>query len=242
MAETAPSTFPLRRYLSYARFLLFETKSVLWMMALVALANALTSFLHGSTLFWPVTFFSILLTTCTTPVFYGIFFHLIDDSYTSVFAIARTYIFRYLWLLLRMYLPAILLSSIPAILFAGNNSGGYLEIGLVFFSMLYLYVIPLFYHTGQQHQAIAKGIRFLSRNLSASTPLLLTVLVVESSIMLLQYGRSTEEVQPTALTACVDFSVFFAASVIDLAVFIVILYVLRGSDQQSAPGVSGSNL
>ena len=81
------------------------------MVALVALANALTSFLHGSALFWPVTFFSILLTTCTTPVFYGIFYHLIDDSYTSVFAIAKTYIFRYLWLLLRMYLPAILLSS-----------------------------------------------------------------------------------------------------------------------------------
>jgi hypothetical protein len=128
-----------------------------------------------------------------------------------------------------MYLPAILLASLPAIMFAEHNSGGYLEIGLIAFSMLYLYVIPCFYLNGRQHGAIIQGISFLIRNLAASTPLLLTVLLLESALLLVHYARAALAGQAVLLLAAVDFFVFLTASLVDLAIFIILIQTLKNA-------------
>lgn len=229
MSTSPNNAFTIGRHAIYAVQLIREHSIVLWALGLLSLGNAAIPLLRDSALFIPATTVLILLSTVATPIFYGLYYQLIDDSYTSLPAIAKTYVAPYLWLLIRMYLPAILLASLPAIMLAEHGSGGYLEIGLIGFSMLYLYVIPFFYLSGQQHGAILRGISFLFRQLVASTPLLLTVLLLESALLLVQYARTTLDERAVLLLAGLDFFVFLAASVVDLAVFIILILILKNT-------------
>jgi hypothetical protein len=144
MISSPDNTFAIGRYAICAVQLISEHPIVLWVLVLISFANAAVPLLRDSALFLPATVLLVLLSTVATPIFYGLYYQLLDDSYTSLHRIAKSYIAPYLWLLIRMYLPAILLASLPAILLAAQGSGGYLEIGLIAFSMLYLYVIPFF--------------------------------------------------------------------------------------------------
>jgi len=228
---TAPpeSAFVIGRYAICAGQLIREHPIVLWFVGLLSLGNAIIPLFRDSAAFMPATVALVLLSTLATPVFYGLYYQLLDDSYTSLGAIAKTYVAPYLWLLIRMYLPAILLASLPAIVFAEHGSGGYLEIGLIAFSMLYLYVIPSFYVRGQQHGAIIRGVSFLTRYLAESTPLLLTVLLLESALLLVQRARTALDGGASLLLAGLDFLVFLSASLVDLAIFIILIQILKNA-------------
>jgi hypothetical protein len=228
---TAPpdSAFGIGRYAICAVQLIREHPVVLWLVGLLSLGNAIIPLFRDSAMFIPATVVLVLLATVATPVFYGLYYQLLDDSYTSLDTIAKTYVAPYLWLLLRMYLPAILLASLPAIMFAEHGSGGYLEIGLIAFSMLYLYVIPFFYVRGQQHGAIVRGVSFLTRHLAASTPLLLTVLLLESALLLVHHARTALDTGMTLLLVGLDFLVFLSASLVDLAIFIILIQILKNT-------------
>ncbi|MBE0582820.1 MAG: hypothetical protein IH612_03550 [Desulfofustis sp.] len=230
MSSSPDNAFSIGRYAVCAVRLIREHPIALWLLAPISLVNATIPLLRDATLFMPATLLLVLLSTLATPVLYGLYYQLLDDSYTSLHRIAKTYVAPYLWLLIRMYLPAILLASLPAILLADHGSGGYLEIGLIAFSMLYLYVIPFFYLSGQQHGVIVRGVSFLIGHLAASTSLLLTVLLLESALLLVQYARTALDGTAPLLLAGIDFFVFLAASLIDLAVFIVLIQILKNVD------------
>lgn len=224
----------LKTYLKYGLLIVRTSTVVLWWIGFVALLSVVALSLKGTAAFWPLNILVTLLSIASTPVIYGIYFELIEDTYSSIPRIFKTYVPGYIWLIIRMYLPPIFVASLLLSLLAGTipnfTGSGFLEITLVLFSLIYLFVIPTFYLRGRGRGAISAGVAFLLANLSRTTPILLTVILLETGMLLLQYQRSgfTPGENPAYLV--IDFLVFVIASIIDYVVFIMLIYILK--DQQ----------
>lgn len=226
----------LTTYLKYALLMVMGNTIVLWWVGFVGLLSAGALLLRDTSLFWSLNIVVTILSIVSTPVIYGIYYELIEDTYSSVPNIVKKYLGGYIWLVIRMYFPPIFLVSMFVSALAravpGIGSGGVLEITLVLCSLLYIFVIPHFYLNGTGRGAIGSGIVFLRENLSRTTPLILTVLLLEASMLLLQYHRSGFENDGTVLFVLLDFLVFFTASLIDYIIFIMLLFILK--NHQSA--------
>jgi len=207
---------------------------VLWWLVIVGLLNTATTLIDNTQLSGMLGVLSFTLSICSTPVIYGIYYELIEDIYSSISKIIKTYIVPYLWLLIRMYLPVLFLGWLPVIFNPQSSGGGYFHVILVSFSLLYLYVLPFFYFTGKQQGSIQLGIRFLVRNISASTPLIFVVLLLETTLLLVQYNKAALLARSVYLFAIVDFSTYFIASVVDFALFIVLLLILKNEFGKSS--------
>ena len=238
------NTWNLKLYLNYALQIVRMNTIVLWWIGFVGLLSAMTLMLKDSSSFWPLNVVVTLLSILSTPIIYGIYFELIEDKYSSIPRIARAYVPGYLWLIIRMYLPPIFLASMLISLLAGSipafGGGGILEITLVLFSLLYLFVIPTYYISGTGRGAISGGISFLSRNLSSATPIILAVLLLESGMLLLQYQRSTFSADPGTIYIVIDFLVYFLASIVDYLIFIILIFILK--EQPADPDQDGQDL
>ena len=219
--------FRLRHHLSDALALLGSNTMVLGALGLIAGASALSALSRGTWLELPLSLLSASLAIAAPPVIYGIYYHLSTDSCTSVKAIAVTYLPSYLWLLARMYLPVLFLAGLPLLLSADPAGEAWFHLTVVSFSLLYLYVIPYFYHSGRQNGAITGGIHFLRRHIAASTPMILAVLLLEAMILILQQNREMLlEAGPLVFVA-LDFFVSLAAAVGDVMVFLMLIFILR---------------
>jgi hypothetical protein len=200
---------------------------VLWWLECIGLVNKATTLIDNTELSRVLGILSFTLSICSTPVIYGIYYELIEDVYSSIFKIIKSYILPYLWLLVRMYLPVLFVAGIPMILSPQSAGGGYFHIILVSFSLIYIYVLPFFYFTGRQQGAISIGITFLMRNLSASTPLILTVLLLETTLLIIQFNKEALLARSTYLFTILDFSTYLIASIIDFILFIVLILILK---------------
>ena len=227
----------LKKYLNYGWQIVRTNTIVLWWIGGVGLLSAVTLLLKESSAFWPLNLVVTLLSILSTPIIYGIYFELIEDKYSSIPQIARTYVPGYLWLIIRMYLPPIFVASMVISLLAGSipafGGGGILELTLVLFSLLYLFVIPHYYIDGTGRGAITKGIRFLSRNLSSATPIILAVLLLETGMLLLQYQRATFSADRGPLFIALDFLFYFFASLVDYLIFIILVFILKAQPANS---------
>lgn len=221
----------LRQHFGEAKHIIRENTIVIWWIILIGLLSSTALLLRETPLFWPVNVVVTILSIFSTPIIYGIYFELVEDTYSSIPAITRTYVPGYIWLIIRMYLPPIFLASMLISLAAGNiesfGGGGILETTLVLFSLLYLFVIPFYYRQGNGSGVIGRGVTFLIKNLSGATPLILAVLLLETSMLLLQYQRTTYSDQSSLLFIPLDFVVFVVASLIDYAIFIILILVLK---------------
>lgn len=233
------TTWNLKAYLKYAILIVRTNTIVLWWIGLVGLLSAATLLTKDTSAFWPLNIIVTILSIVSTPVIYGIYFELIEDTYTSIPQIFKTYVTGYIWLIIRMYLPPIFLASMFVTMLAGSvpgfGAGGILEITLVFFSLIYLFVIPTFYMSGTGRGAISEGVTFLMRNLSRATPLILSVLLLETSMLLLQYQRSGFTADTGTLYILLDFMIFVFASIIDYIIFIILIFILKNRHLQTDP-------
>jgi hypothetical protein len=217
----------LKQYLTYAILMIRANTIVLWMLACIGLLSSMVLLFRDASFYWPLNVLTIAISISITPVFYGIYVQLIEDRYSSIGTIARTYVLNYIWLLIRMYVPAVFVASLPLLVIPAERAGGYLEITLIFFSLLYIYVIPVYYVTGRQYGAISGGIGFLFTNLAASAPILLAVLLLEAGMLILQQGRAALAGATSAGFVLLDFLVYMSASIIDLAIFIILIFILK---------------
>ena len=126
-----------------------------------------------------------------------------------------------------MYVPVIFFGWLPVILSPQTAGTGHFHILLVSFSLLYLYVIPFYYFTGKQLGSISRGINFLIRTISSSTPLILVVLLLETSLLLVQYKKSSLLAYNTFLYTAIDFTTYLVASIIDFILFIILILILK---------------
>ena len=224
----------LAPYLGYALLIIRNNTIVLWWVGLLGLFSSMALLSRDTSLFWPVHLALSLLSIVSTPIIYGIYFELIEDRYSSIPRIAKTYVLRYIWLIIRMYLPPIFLASIIVSLAAGSDPGGILELTLVGFSLIYLFVIPTYYVSGTQQGAILAGMSFLGRRISSVSPLILAVLLLESAMLLVQHQRSSGP-DPGLLFMVIDFLIYFCASIGDYIIFIILIFILKEAPV-SAPG------
>lgn len=227
-------SWDLKTYLKYGLLIVRTHTIVLWWIGFIALLSVIALTLKGTSAFWPMNIVVTLLSIVSTPVMYGIYFQLIEDTYSSIPQIFKTYVPGYIWLIIRMYLPPIFIASLFLSLLAGTIPGfggsGFLEITLVLFSLIYLFVIPTFYRNGSGRGAIGKGVAFLLANLSRTTPIILTMILLETGMLLLQYQRSSFTPGESPAYLAIDFLVFVTASIIDYVVFIILIFILK--DQQ----------
>ena len=219
--------FELTTYFSQAAALVREHTIVLWWLVFISLCNSLVTFFAESEIAQLLAIISFILSLCSTPVIYGIYYELIEDTYTSIPQIIRSYTLPYLWLLVRMYVPVIFLAWVPVLLSPQAAGGGIFHTLLVSFSLIYLYVIPFYYFTGQQYGSISRGITFLLKTFGPSTPLILVVLLLESSLLLIQYNKPELLEFNRSLFILLDFSTYIFASVIDFMIFIVLILILK---------------
>jgi len=230
----------LKTYLNYALLMVRSNTIVIWWVCFVATLSVVALPLKDSSLYWPLNIFITILTIISPPVIYGIYFELIEDTYTSIPKIFRTYVPGYIWLVIRMYLPPIFLASMFISMLAGIvpgtiSGGGILEITLIFCSLVYLFVIPVFYRSGSGRGAIVAGIAFLFSNLSRATPLILVVLLLEASMLLLQSQRAGIAPETSPIFLVLDFLVFSAASIIDYILFIMLVFILKNQEETAPP-------
>ncbi|MGA7279183.1 MAG: hypothetical protein WBW79_14695 [Desulfocapsaceae bacterium] len=216
----------LAPYLGYALLIIRNNTIVLWWVGLLGLFSSMALLSRDTSLFWPVHLALSMLSIVSTPIIYGIYFELIEDRYSSIPRIAKTYVLRYIWLIIRMYLPPIFLASIIVSLTAGSDPGGILELTLVGFSLIYLFVIPTYYVSGTQQGAILAGMSFLGRSISSISPLILAVLLLESAMLMVQHQRSSGS-EPGLLFMVFDFLIYCCASIADYIIFIILIFIIK---------------
>ncbi len=235
--------FAIKEYIDNAIYIIKTTTIVLWFLVLVGIISSITSLFPESPLYWPLTFSTSLLSVIAIPVIYGIYYELIEDRYSSMLEIATKYIGRYVWLLFSMYIPVVLLATLPQVMMPQLGSGGSFQLTIVSFSLLYLYVIPWFYVSDKTRGAITEGIYFLIKNLSASTPLLLLTLLAESVMLIFQYNKKWITDINTPLFVVADIAIYVIASVIDYIVFIVLIFILKAAKEAhgGSPGAEKKN-
>ena len=150
-------SFELSNYFKQAITLVSEHTIILWWIVLLGFFNISVTLLGESEVTKILGVIAFTLSLCSTPVIYGIYYELLEDRYSSITNIIRTYLLTYLWLLIRMYVPVIVLAWLPVMLSPQSSGGGYFHILLVSFSLLYLYVIPFYYFSGKQYGSITRG-------------------------------------------------------------------------------------
>ena len=229
--------FDLPKQFNQALAMVRSHTIVLWWLVFLGLLNTVTTLTADTAFSRTLSTLAFALSICSTPVIYGIYYELIEDIYSSLANIIKSYTLPYLWLLVRMYLPVIFLAWLPLLLTPESATGGHFHVVLVSFSLVYLYVLPFFYFTGKQQGSIILGITFLARNISASTPLILVVLLLETVLLLVQYNKTALLAQSTYLFAILDFGTYLVASLIDFILFIVLVLILKDQlGKSSSPG------
>ena len=234
--------FDLPKQFNHALTMVRSHTIVLWWLVFLGLLNTVTTLTADTAFSRMLSTLAFVLSICSTPVIYGIYYELIEDVYSSLANIIKSYTLPYLWLLVRMYLPVIFLAWLPLLLNPESATGGHFHVVLVSFSLVYLYVLPFFYFTGKQQGSILLGITFLVRNISASTPLILVVLLLETVLLLVQYNKAALLTQSTYLFVILDFGTYLAASLIDFILFIVLVLILKDQFGKSSPTSSRQDI
>lgn len=166
------------------------------------------------------------------PVMFGYYTEKLEGTIGSLSELFRKYVPGYLVLLLCIYVP--LSFFITLISFASGTTetelSNNIQLSLLTFSLLFLYVIPAFFITRTVLASIGYGISFFFRNLFISAPVILMALLSEflqlSPALFLGKILSTE----TDIFILLEFIICFAANLLDLLLFIILLLILREQD------------
>jgi hypothetical protein len=220
----------LKTYLLYAIYIVRTHPSILLFLGAFGLINGITVYLPEGGAVQLINSLTILAAIFISPVIYGIYYEIIEDKYSSITNIFRTYVGGYILVLLCMYIPIIFTT---ALLMSASSSGvntGYVMVTILFFSLLFIYVIPTYYISGKILESIIFGVRFFFKNTLSSAPLLMLALFSELILLLSHFQLEGLRENTPALFVTIDFFLYMLASITDFILFIMLIYVLRNED------------
>lgn len=200
---------------------------ILWFIALLGITSSVNSLSSESSFHGVIFFVAVVLSLLATPIIYGIYFEIIEDSYSSVGEIAKKYVPQYIWLLLRLYFPVLFIAMIPAMADPTGINEGAFQMTIVICSLLFLYIIPCYFVRGSQQGAVSLGIAFLFKNLSASAPLILLSLLTEAILIVFEMKKEVLINFSNLVYLGADFSIYMVANIIDFILFITMVFILK---------------
>lgn len=217
----------IKTYLLYSIYIVRTNPAILLFLTLIGFLNGVSYYMPKSSFADLVGTLTFISTIFISPVIYGIYYEIIEEKYSSIANIFRTYVPGYLFLLFAMYIPIV---TITAILMSSSGLGGnmaYVMLTILIFSLLFLYVVPTYYISGKILDSIVTGVRFLLSNLISSAPVLLMALSSELLLLLSHYKLGWLKENHLSLFVFMDFSVYMMASIIDFLLFIILVYILK---------------
>lgn len=217
----------LSEHIVNAVYIVRTNTVILWFLALIGIMSSVSSLYPDSRMHGFFIFIFICTAIFATPIIYGIFYEIIDDSYSSVPQIGKKYLPSYLWLLLRLYLPVVFFAALPMMSAPESVSPGYFQMVVITCSLIFIYIIPYYYVTGKQQGAVLGGIKFLSQNISASAPLILLSLITESILLVFEMKKSVLFEFNKFIYSFAEFFIYMTANIIDFILFITMVFVLR---------------
>jgi len=200
---------------------------ILWFIALLGLMSSLNSLFPESGFHGALFFIAVLVSLVATPIVYGMYYEIIEDSYTSIAAIARRYVLQYIWLLMRLYIPVLFLAMFPAMADPNNINEGSFQMFIVVCSLLFIYIIPCYFVQGTQKGAVTLGLTFLYKHLSASAPLILLSLLTEAALIIFEMNKERVMGFSQVFYVTADFSLYMIANIIDFVLFVTMVFVLK---------------
>lgn len=217
----------LKTYLIYAIYIVRTNPLILVFLAAFGMLNGFSVYFPENNAANFISSLTVVSAIFISPVIYGIYYEIIEDKYSSVANIFRTYVGGYLVLLFCMYIPIITTTAlILSTSQAGANVGGVM-LTILIFSLLFIYVVPTYYISGTIIDSIIFGVRFFFNNLISSAPLLLMALFAELLLLFSHFNLGDLRETSPFLFVMVDFTVYMIASIIDFLLFIMLIYVLR---------------
>jgi len=220
----------LKTYLLYAIYIVRTNPSILTFLGVFGLLNGITVYLPEGGAVQLINALTILAAIFISPVIYGIYYEIIEDKYSSIMNIFRTYVIGYILVLLCMYIPIIFTTTLFMSASSSGVNTGYVMVTILFFSLLFIYVIPTYYITGKILESIILGVRFFFNNMLSSAPLLMLALFSELILLLSHYQLEGLRENTPALFVTIDFFLYMLASITDFILFIMLIYVLKNED------------
>ena len=220
----------LKTYLLYAVYIVRSHPIILIFLGFVGLLNGLTVYFPENSLATLLSSLSIVSAIFIMPVIYGIYYEIVEEKYTSVANVFRTYVAGYCLLLFCMYIPII--SATALIMSSANGDGNtaYVMLTILLFSLLFVYVIPSYYVSGTILDSISYGVQFFFRNLLGSAPILVMALFSEMLLLISHFKFGGLKESSPSLFVLLDFAVYMSATIIDFLLFIMLIYILRNQN------------
>lgn len=220
----------LKTYLLYAIYIVRTNPSILIFLGAFGLLNGITVYLPEGGAVQLINSLTILAAIFISPVIYGIYYEIIEDKYSSIINIFRTYVGGYILVLLCMYIPIIFTTALFMSASSAGVNTGYVMVTILFFSLLFIYVIPTYYISGKILESITFGVRFFFKNMLSSAPLLMLALFSELILLLSHFQLQGIRESTPALFVTIDFFLYMLASITDFILFIMLIYVLKNED------------
>ncbi len=220
----------IKTYLTYGLYILRTSPLVLTLLVIIGVLNSITTLFPETGISGFITGFSIAGTVFLNPLLYGYFYERIEEKNNSLSTIFKMYVPGYLLVLFCMYIPIVIGSAFITGIAGSSANIAHVLLTILFFSLLFIYVIPGYYVSGKIVPSITYGIQFFIKHLFASAPLLLLGLFSELLVLFVHYQLSWLQESYIFIFVVIEFFVYLLASYTDFLLFIILIYILRNQD------------
>ena len=217
----------LKTYLLYAFYIVRNNPKILAFIAGVGLLNGITVFFPENQFANLISLITVVSAIFINPVIYGMYYEIIEEKYSSVVNIFRTYVAGYLILIFCIYIPIIATTAIIMRSAQAEGNVAFVMLTILFSSLLFIYVVPTYFISGTILDSIVYGVRFFLRNLLRSAPVLMMALFSELLLLFSHLKLGPIKENNPSIFLVLDFSVYMVASIVDYLLFIMLIYILR---------------
>ena len=192
-------------------------------------ANFLLSYLkHNSMLNIP----AMVVTFVTTLVMYGLYYEIIENKYTSMREIFTKYVYGYFVVTLIIALPIMMLSLFLSLPTSGNTYQSIQKIGTILVLVVFMYVVPYFFHTNKIVESFKCGLGFLVNNFHKSLSLIVAVVLFYAVKIILGIKLVSLASESAYIYAFAQYIYMFSYFTFDYMLFIVLVLAITDKEKK----------